>query len=326
MVAGTQGRVPFLHTHEGGTFIANVAASWKANSSDRGAMNALYDGKGISWFRRTVSKAPIFIHRAACSVLLCAQPDAVAGCVGPEAMSDGLMERFLWDFSDPAPRDLPAPSQAGLDWADQVFENVLRQCEAIGALSYANPADPSTITCAFDDQGVAFFEAWRDELFTRETREAGRVSAATGKAPGQAARLALALHLIRCTAANAPVAETVPEDLVAAGCRLRSDYFGAHYTRVLADATTTAEDKLAMSLARHVMKAKPEALDPVGLRVRDKVPGLTTTERVLTALRELLARNWLAPGTAIPHPKDWRSGAPQKIRLHPRLFEMLDAA
>ncbi len=328
MMAGAQGRVPFLHTHEGGTFIANVAASWKGNSSDRGAMNALYDGKGLSWFRRTVSKAPIYISRAACSVLLCAQPDAVAGTIGPEAVSDGLMERFLWDFSDAADRTLSAPSQAGLDWADAVFEKILRVCEQVGARSYADPLSPEATVCEFTPSGADFFEQWRGDLFDTETREQGRVSAATGKAPGHAARLALALHLIAHAAGEdgAPLPLTIDDAHVAAGCALRGGYYQAHYERVLADATMTQDDKLATALARHIMKARPATLDPVGLRVRDKVPGLTTTERVLCALRELAARNWLAVSSVIPHPRDWRADTPEKIQLHPRLFELIDAA
>lgn len=316
-----QQRGIMLHSHEGGAFMAAVAGNWK-QSTDRGAANALYDGRGLFWHRRTVSKAAMYIPRCAASILLLIQPEALAPALGAEAVSDGFIERFLFDWSAPDPH-APQPSPEGLELGESVIARIIERCAELGDLNHM-PDGLTTTKMRFSAAAAAEFIAWRDRVFEEDAKPTGRVSSALGKGPGHAARIAAALQLIAWAVGDAPSPpEIVPVTLVKGACALREGYYEVHRKKTVSDAAMPAPEKLAAAAARWIVTERPKAIDPLYFRTRAKIQGVRSREEMLQALGELEARNWLAPGVRVPHHRDFRAELPPQIPLHPRLYEFV---
>ena len=316
-----QQRGVMLHTHEGGGFLNNVAASWK-QSQDRGAANALYDGRPLYWHRRTVSKAPMFIPRCSASILALIQPEALAPVLTAEAISDGFVERFLMDWSAPDQK-APQPSAAGLELSYDVIGRIIERLAALGDANHVGE-EPTTTKLSFTAAGAAYFIAWRDKLFASDAAATGRVSAAMGKSPGHAARIALALELIAWAVgdeANPPA--LISDRHVEVACSLRSNYYERHRKKVVSDAAMPPAEKLAAAAARWIVTERPANIDTLHFRVKAKIPGIRSREEMLLALGELQSRNWLVPGVRIPHFRDYRGEVPSSIHLHPRLYDVI---
>jgi hypothetical protein len=176
----------------------------------------------------------------------------------------------------------------------------------------------------FSEAAASRFIAWRDQVFEQDAKATGRVSASVGKAPGHAARLALALELIAWALGDSDAPPAMIDDKRAeAACDLRANYFEPHRKKTIADAAMPAQEKLAAAAARWIVTERPMYIDPLFFRTRAKVPGIRSVEEMLVALGELASRNWLAPGVRIPHPRDFRAELPAHIHLHPRLYEVV---
>lgn len=318
----SQDRGLLMLTEEGGSFLANVAASWKgATSSDRSAANDSFSAASRYWFRASVSKEPLYIANGGMCVAAGVQPDVLSEYdMAGARFSDGFAERFLWVCPPPADRAAPQPSEDGLAWAQGLINRIIDRAFAAGKAC-------ARIECAFTEQAADGFIRWRDSFYASDAEATGAVTAAGGKAPAHAARVAGAAHLIRWAAGEdsdrpGPV---IDDALVRAACEARSGYFEQHRVQMLRAANSCEAERLGSVLARYIAREHVRDITPVELRTKARLPGIHDDVAVLTALRELQMRSWLEPGTLIPSARDWKADMPAKVRVHPRLHEMLAA-
>ena len=314
--------------HEKGLlFFRDELAGWfgsfdkyGGSGSDRAFWLEAYGGRQFT-IDRVKHPLPIIIPRLTVGVLGGVQPERLADLL--KSPDDGLQARFLWLWPDKVPPRRPT-RHVDVAAALEAFRRLVELPLVPGDDDEMRP-----FVCSLADDAGDAFDQWRREHSAVEVP--GALGSAYGKAPGHLLRLAMVLeHLWWCAPATTSTSlmpvlppSRITIQAVHAAAALIEDYFKPMAERVFGDAALPEADRLAATLARWILKERPEVVNARDLRRKARLPGLRESEKVRLALGTLVEADWLRPAFQ-------RSGGNAgRLRedywVNPKLWEARDA-
>ena len=276
--------------------------------ADRSAYLSLWSSGGSARLivnRR--SRDPLIIEHPHLSIVGAIPPDILGELADERGREDGFIHRFL--FAWPAPvchrwSDLVI-SDVTLAAYDRLYRALLAITPPTGG--DANGADASHVShvVTLSEDARPLFIDFYDEI--HEQLEAPALPTALrgplAKMPGQAARLALTLHMCQ-VAWQGPVdvarLPPVEADTMCAALAL-AHYFMSHARRVYAHLATRPGDARAAAVLEWLRAHALTSCTPRDL-VRAGVAGIHTTEEARTSLTDLATTRRLGTLTRRPGP------------------------
>jgi len=132
----------------------------------------------------------------------------------------------------------------------------------------------------------------------------GLMRSALEKARGLSLRLSLVIELLWWCGQQgiAPAPTQISTRAFAASAHLLDDYFLPMADRVYGDAAASPRDRNAATLARWIVRDRPDEVYVRHLQREIRLPGLTTAEAIHEAASVLIEADWLAkPPAGIGH-------------------------
>jgi hypothetical protein len=284
-----------------------------------GSMNAYHGGGRAFWIEayggrpyrveRKAHPQPFIVPRLAVSVYGGTQPDKLARLM--REGDDGLLGRMLWVWPEPVPFRLGRQAPRA-EWAIRALDR-LRELD----LQSGNP--PMPIMVPLTAEGRNSIEVFGREMQIRHEGAGGLLSAAFGKARGQALRLALVLEMLWWCGEDGtspPPTRLSPRAFTAAA-HLMADYFVAMAEAVYGDVTKTTRERNAAILAQWIFSTRPKEIHIRRMQREVRLPGLRTAEQIRDAAEVLVATGWLSPP-----PTNTRFGPRARLAyiINPRLW------
>ena len=239
---------------------------------------------------------PIIVPMLAVAVTGSTQPEKLAQMFG-EA-DDGLMARFVWGWPDPLPFRL-----------GRVAPNVEFAAEALDrlrALEMATPlgGPPCPIMVKLTPAAADMMEVFGGDMQEAQVAGGGLMKSAFGKARGLALRLGLVLAMLRWSGGDgmAPPPMEIDDDTFGLACDLVAEYFMPSAERVYGDAAASVAERNAATLARWIVKHKPEEIHVRKLQREIRLPGLGNAASIHAAAGELIEADWLMQTASEPGP------------------------
>jgi hypothetical protein len=260
-------------------------------------MNAYGSGGRAFWIEayggrpyrveRKANPHPFIVPRLAVAVYGGTQPDKLARLV--RGADDGLLARILWVWPEPVPFRLGHRAPR-VEWAIRALDR-LRELDL-------QPGDPPMpIMVPLTDEGRGLIETFARKMQDRQKGSSGLLSAAFGKARGQALRLALVLEMLWwCGEDGASAPPTrLSRRAFAAAAELIGDYFMAMAEAVYGDYTVTMRHRNAAGLAHWILRTCPKEIHIRHLQREIRLPDLRTAQQIRNAADVLVAMGWLYP-------------------------------
>ena len=229
---------------------------------------------------------PIVIPRLAVSVYGGTQPDKLAALM--LAGDDGLLSRILWVWPEPLSFRLgtTAPrAQWAIDALDRLRELNLQ----------SGGGSPKPILVPLDLSARPAIEAFGRDMQERQASAGGLLRSAFGKARGLALRLALNIEMMWWCGSSgmAPPPSSIGSRAFAAAAHIVGDYFMPMAERTYGDAACTAEDRNAATLARWIIRDRPNEVHVRHVLREVRLPGLKSADAIHGAARALVDAEWL---------------------------------
>jgi hypothetical protein len=255
------------------------------NPAGRAFWIEAYGGRPYRVERRKHGKDPIIIPRLAVAVCGGTQPDKLTRLI--EGADDGLLSRIQWLWPNPVPFALGRETPR-VAWAIEAFDK-LRELDL-------QPGDPlRPIMVPLTEDGQHLIETFAKEMQRCRTDAGGLLRSAYGKARGTALRLALVLEYLWWCGKDGmelPPSEISPTALTAATL-LTGAYFMPMAERVFGDAATGDTERSAATLARWILRARPDEVYVRELQRNLRLPGLRSAEQIKKAADALVEADWL---------------------------------
>ncbi|HZZ21074.1 MAG TPA: DUF3987 domain-containing protein [Roseiarcus sp.] len=266
-----------------------------------------YGGRRYRVERRKHGKEPIEIEHLVCAVSGGTQPERLSELSrGPD---DGLFARILWLWPEPIPFEL-GEETPGVAWAIEALDR-LRELD----LAPGNPPKPILMPLTPDARRL--LNKFAKEMSTRLKQSGGLLRSAYGKARGAALRLSLVLEWLWYIAKDdMPLPpDAISAEAFAAAATLVGEYFMPMAERVFGDSGATDVERNAATLARWIVKERPNEVHVRTLLREVRLPGLRSAEQIKKAADLLVEADWLrAPVVGF--------GAQRKVAypVNPRLW------
>jgi hypothetical protein len=171
------------------------------------------------------------------------------------------------------------------------------------------------------EDALPLLEEFARDLQRRQTEAGGLLRSAFGKGRGLALRLALVLEYLwwcGATGIDAPPA-AISTKAFAAAAALLDRYFLPMAARVYGDAAAAPGDRHAATIARWILKTRPNLLNARDIRRKARLPGLSVPENVRLALAALVEADWIV---LIRKSSGTGGGRPREdYVVNPRVFE-----
>jgi hypothetical protein len=273
--------------------IRDELAGWIAG------MNAYHGGGRAFWIEayggrpyRVERKAhpdPFIIPRLAVAVYGGTQPEKLA--LLTRQGDDGLLGRILWVWPEPVPFRLGHRAPR-VEWAIRALDR-LRELDL-------QPGDPPMpIMVPLTEEGRSLIETFARKMQDRQKGASGLLSAAFGKARGQALRLALVLEMLWWCGEDgvSPPPTRLSPRAFGAAAELIGDYFMAMAEAVYGEDTVSMQHRNAANLAHWILRTCPKEIHIRHLQREARLPGLRTAAQIRDAADVLVAMGWLYPPT-----------------------------
>ena len=278
--------------------------------ADRSAYLSLWSsGASARLIVNRRSRDPLIIERPHLSIVGAIPPDILGELADERGREDGFIHRFL--FAWPAPvrhrwSDVVIEDET-LTAYDRLYRALLAITPSTGGADGAD-SSPAPHVVTLSEDARLLFTTFYDEI--HEQLEAPALPTALrgplAKMPGQAARLALTLHMCEFAwqggscAARLPPAPPVAAETMCAALAL-ADYFVSHARRVYAQLATRPSDARAAAVLEWMRAHAMTSCTPRDL-VRAGVAGIHTTEEARTLLSDLATTRRLGTLTRRPGP------------------------
>jgi hypothetical protein len=300
----TEALAPILLGNPRGVLLARDELAGWLGSFDRysksgkaGADSAhwlsMHNGESMTIDRKTGIPPTIHVPSASVSITGGIQPGILERALGKEHHESGMAARLL--FAMP-PRKAKRWTEADVDPDIEAAVAVI--FERLYALTPEVIVDgdehPILLTLAAD--GKAAWVRFYNEHANEQTELSGDLSAAWSKLEGYAARLALVVHLTRCAACDATLANAsqVDEASIAAGIGL-ARWFGAEARRVYAILAETDEDREHRLLVELIERMGGNVSARELVQRSRKFKTVAAAETVLSGLVEVGTGSWVTP-------------------------------
>jgi hypothetical protein len=257
------------------------------NPSGRAFWIEAYGGREYQVARRRHSGKPIKIPRLAVSVCGGTQPERLAKLIADT--DDGLLSRIQWGWPNPIPFKL-GQDTPNIGWAVEAL-GLLRELDLM-------PGDPPRpMLLPLTPEGQQLIEEFGRDMQVCREDTGGLLRSAYGKARGTALRLSLNLEWLWWSGqggmAMPPI--TISRQAFIAAAFLVADYFMPMAERVFGDAGATEVERTAATLARWIIKQRPNEVYVRHLQREVRLPGLRTAEQIKKAANALVEADWLRP-------------------------------
>jgi hypothetical protein len=138
-------------------------------------------------------------------------------------------------------------------------------------------------------------EEFAKDMEARQEESGGLLRSAYGKARGTALRLSIVLEWLWLCAKPGMVMppDSISEKAFTAAAMLVGDYFMPMAERVFGDAGATEAERNAATLARWIVKTRPDEVHVRTVLREIRLPGLRTTESIKKAADLLVEADWL---------------------------------
>jgi hypothetical protein len=257
---------------------------------------------------------PLVIPHLSISILGGLQPDRLATLL-LSGDDDGLASRFLYTWPDPVE---PMRPKGTLDGA--IVQRVMSRLWELPMATDENGI-PCPRIVSLSDEAAGAFQEWRSE----HSKEmiGGMIGGHFGKMPGLLLRLSLNLEFL-WWASNpelTPEPETVGVKALAYAVFLIEEYFKPMAQRCFGDAALPESERLAATVARWIVKERPDKVNVRNLHKVQRLPGLREPAKAQKAVDELEASGWLiqAPSRDGSNP-----GRPKSdYSVNPKILEQL---
>jgi hypothetical protein len=258
------------------------------SGTDRAFWLEAYGGRSYRYDRVSLSES-IDIPFCAVSLLGGIQPDRLATML-LSGDDDGLASRPLYAWPDPVAPRRPR----------RVADNnaLLAALRRLSAIEFERNADDSVRprTIFLETNAADYFAAWWEQKqWNAKLAVTGRLAGAIGKLDGNTLRLALVLELMGWAwrQSNTPEPEWISQQSVLDAMRLIDDWVRPNLERVFAEASLPQAQRDAMTIARWLLKTKPEMINARDLRRQAGFPGPKTPKELDEALEVLSDARWL---------------------------------
>ncbi len=230
---------------------------------------------------------------------------------------DGLLARFCWFWPEPVPfkLDTTAPN---VEFAVEAFDR-LRMLEMMPAAEVGSQPNPMMVPLS--DEARRHLEKFGCEMQERQAEAGGLLVSALGKARGLALRMSLVLEFLWWAAedgmASPPI--QIGEKAFLAAAVLVGEYLIPMAERVYGDASATPRTRNIATLARWIVKTRPNEVHVRYLQRDVRLPGLSEAATIHEACDGLIEAGWLVapPIRGIP-------GRPRvAYAVRPKLWEAL---
>lgn len=232
---------------------------------------------------------PLMVPRLAVAVVGSVQPDRLVDLF--KVPDDGLLGRFLWFWPDSIPFRLSRAAPR-TEWATQALDRL-----RLLAMVPDGNGQPQPVNVPLSAEAMAMMERFGRMMQARQEEAGGLLRTAYGKARGMALRLSLALAFLRwCGRGDGtPPPGEIDAETFADAAATTGAYLLPMAERVFGDAAATLPERNATTLARWIIKTKPEAVHVRTLLREVRLPGLTNAEAVHEAAEVLVDADWLKP-------------------------------
>ena len=275
-----------------------------SGGGDRAFWIEAYGGRA-STIDRKKHPDPVHVPHLSVAVFGGIQPDRLADVL--RDADDGLVPRFLFAWSDRVPYRRPTRS------ADH--DAGLAALRRLHALALADDGKPLIVPLASDASDV-MHEAVAD---FRGRDAGGLLAGAIGKAPGHVLRLAWVLECLWwCGGPEAEEPRTVSAAAVKAAAGLVDGYFLPMAERAFGDAAALPVERQAATLARWILRTRPDVVNVRNVRETARLPGLRDANAIHATCAHLVEAGWLAP----PARDGSTGGRPREdYPVNPRVWE-----
>jgi hypothetical protein len=230
---------------------------------------------------------------------------------------DGLLARFGWFWPEPVPFKLTTTAP-NVEFAVEAFDR-LRMLEMSTATEVGSQPDP--VMVPLSDVARGHLERFAREMQERQEAAGGLLVSAFGKARGLALRLSLVLEFLWWAAEDgiAPPPTQISETAFLAAAALVGQYLMPMAERVYGDAAATARARNTATLARWIVKTRPDEVHVRHLQRDVRLPGLTEAAAIHMACESLIEAAWV-----VAAPAGWTTGRPRAAyAIRPELWEAL---
>ncbi len=264
-----------------------------------GGMNQYHDAGRAFWIEayggrpyrveRQKHSLPIDVPYLVVAAYGGTQPEKLAGLL--DEADDGLFARVIWAWPEPIPFRL-GRRRPQAEWAIVAFDR-LRQLN-LAPPSIAGAA-PQPVCVPLVQTVLPSLEEFGREMQAQQTSAGGLMRSAFGKARGLALRLSLVIEMLWWAGSEgmSPPPIVISEKAFLAAATLVAEYFIPMAERVYGDAAVSVADRKAATLARWIVKARPNEVYVRHLLREVRLPGLKTAEDIHEAAHVLVEADWL---------------------------------
>lgn len=235
---------------------------------------------------RVKNKEPIRIPHLTISVVGGIQPEKLSDVL-LKSSDDGLAARFLMSWPEPVP-----PKRPRYIADDRRALGALRSLLDLRMGSDEN-GNPAPIVIPFAEDAATMFQEWREAHHTETMGHSGLYASFLGKCPGAAIRLACTLEYLAWSMSEERKSESIGMVPVGYALHLIDAYFKPMALRVYGDAALPEAEKGAATVARWIVKTRPDIINARTLRRSVRLPGLTDASKVKAALEVMCDAGWI---------------------------------
>jgi putative DNA primase/helicase len=244
-----------------------------------------YGGRRYRVERRKHGAEPIEVEHLVVSVSGGTQPERLS--LLTDGVDDGLFARVLWLWPDPIPFEL-GEETPGVAWAVEALDRS-RELD----LAPGNPAKPILMPLTPDAR--LLLNKFGKEMKVCLKQSGGLLRSSYGKARGHALRLSLVLEWLWYIAKpDMPLPpDSISAEAFAAAAELVSEYFLPMAARVFGDADASGAEHSAATLARWILKERPDKVHVRWLQREVRLSGLRSADQIKKAANVLVDADWL---------------------------------
>lgn len=276
----------------GTLLVRDELAGWlnfdKYSNGNRAFWLEAFGGRPFVVDRLKHAGKPIYLPFSGVSVVGGIQPDRLSGDL-LSGVDDGLVARFLWCWPDKVP--FARPTGTVEPWH---LESLYRTLDGL-SWGIAENGDRAPVILPLTDAAADLFEKWASEQ-ANDADDAGPLYKGTvGKLPGMVLRLSLVIEYLRWAQAGGEEPREVSHWSLASALELADGYIKPMALRVYGDAALPPVERNAATLARYILKHRPNRVNAGDIRRHWRLPGLKTAEAVKDAMDWLVDADWLRP-------------------------------
>jgi len=251
---------------------------------DRAFWLEAYGGRPYVIDRARNGGESVIVPNLAASIIGGIQPDKLQSLL-LSGDDDGLPARFLFCWPDPVPLERPQ----GLPESHEA-ETALRWLNGLSLIPDGSGGNTHGFA-KLSEEAATFFQTWRKQHAANQPD--GSIAGWWGKMPGVCLRLALCFEYLNLSSTTRTENFEVPLIAVEAATVMIEQYLKPMAERAYGDAALSKAERNAATLAKWIVKNKPERINVRELQRSVGLPGLKKAADIKGAIEVFVEAGWL---------------------------------